>query len=122
MGLSCVCPEEGAWYYGTDEEFRPLRTKRSRRCVSCAVKLRPGAEVLEIWRTRGPNDDIEERIHGDDYDAVPMASWWMCAACGEIFLNLTAYGYCVDFDESMQEQLEEHKFLEAERIAALTKP
>ena len=41
-------------------------------------------------------------------DEIDMAPYFLCAKCGEIFLNLAAYGYCVDINENMQTQLEGH--------------
>ena len=54
---------------------------------------------------RGPRSVVEERIMGDE---IYIAPWFLCSKCGEILLNLTAYGYCVELQESMEEQLHEH--------------
>jgi hypothetical protein len=64
-----------------------------------------GAEVVRIDRWRDPLTDIEEDICGSE---VPLAPVYLCAKCGEKFLNLTAYGYCVDPTNNMFELLKEH--------------
>jgi hypothetical protein len=97
MELSCTCPYEdygdAEWYYWEPEKFSVLKFFRSKRCVSCQELIPYGSLGLEFNRFRFPLNDIEDRIYG--YDAeIPLASWYMCESCGEIFLNLTAIGYC----------------------------
>ena len=74
MSLSCSCGDgDFAWYYsGVPSDVAPLATKRARKCCSCGCKLKPGDDVAEFSRWRGPVTDIEERIFGDE---VPLASW-----------------------------------------------
>lgn len=106
MTLSCECDYDGdvAWYWN-GYDFGPLRTKRSRRCKSCRTVIQPGVVCLSIGRYRPPHSDIEERICGDE---VPLADWWLCEPCGDIYASLVELGYCVDPAESMAEQLGEY--------------
>jgi hypothetical protein len=104
--LSCSCHDGCSWWYTYKEDFIKLETNKRKRCCSCKVLIDKGSEVIAIERWRNPNTDIEERIHGDE---VPLAFNYLCEKCGEIFLNLQAYGYCgIDPSENMQELLEEH--------------
>ncbi|HCY85359.1 MAG TPA: hypothetical protein DHV36_09525 [Desulfobacteraceae bacterium] len=110
MGLSCSCDQEWdgegvAAYSPTD--FTKLETKRRRRCCSCNQLIDVGASCLEFRRVRLAQDEIEERIYGDDNE-ISLASKYMCEDCGEIFLNLEDLGYCVDYTECMSAALAEY--------------
>ena len=108
--LSCSCPEwdDEAWFYMVPDDFSTLKRKRAVRCRSCGKLVKPGDECIEFERKRGPRTDIEERIMGDE---IPMASWYQCASCGEMYLNLNAYGYCISPDENVFTLLKEHQNL-----------
>jgi hypothetical protein len=69
--------------------------------------LNIGQEVLKFECFRYPLTDIEEKIFGNGGE-IPLADKFHCEKCGEIFLNLTAYGYCVDLTVNMDELLQEH--------------
>jgi hypothetical protein len=59
---------------------------------------------------RYPKDEIEVRIHGDDLAEIPMASWYMCEGCGELFMCFNALGYCIDIDcDNMDELLKQYQ-------------
>lgn len=107
MGLSCGCPDwyEAEWYYQEPSDFTALNTLRGRRCRSCGSCVQPGSEVLEFTRFREAKLGYEENKFGDTVD---LASHYLCYRCGEIFLNLSAYGYCVYYDDDMRELLREH--------------
>ena len=106
MTLSCGCDYDGdaAWYF-EEVGFSTLKTKRGRRCRSCKTLLKLGAECLRLARWRGPRTDVEDRIHGDE---VPLAAWYLCERCGDIYSALTDLGFCVDLTESMDSQLAEY--------------
>jgi hypothetical protein len=110
MALSCSCREwDGdGWYYFPPEDFETLKTKKSRRCKSCYAVIKPGDECVSFARYRGVKDDVEANIYGDDYCEIPIATWYQCAKCGEIALNLSALGYCVPPDENMYGLLREY--------------
>ena len=111
MGLNCECHNDdydAAWYFQVDDDFSILKTKRSRRCRSCNVVIRPGDTCLHFRRTRAPETDIEERIYGDDWEAVPLAAWYQCEKCGEQYLNLHDKGYCIQPDDNVFSLLKEY--------------
>lgn len=109
MSLSCTCDEwEGAngyWSFRDDEVFSVYTGKRRTRCRSCGSVIAPGDEIVLIEMVRYPLTDIEERICGDE---IPLAPYRFCHKCGEISLNLDAYGYCVDITKPMVDLLHEH--------------
>lgn len=110
MGLSCECSDyddDGeAVYIEPNTDFTKLATIRRRRCCSCKKLIDIGADTIQIDRYRSANDDIEERIYRGP---VPLAYWYLCGECGEIYLNLSDIGYCMSIGEqSMQEFLAEY--------------
>jgi hypothetical protein len=111
MPLTCTCGNDygdSDWYFQVDDDLSTLQTKRSRRCRSCNVKIKPGDVCLALTRTREPNSDIEERIYGDDWESVPMSTWYQCESCGEQYLNLHALGYCIQPDDHVPSLLKEY--------------
>lgn len=110
MGLSCSCSEwdgDGETYWAKDDISILNSGKYSKRCKSCGIKIKQGEHVLEFKRGRGIENDIEERIYGDEMK--PLASVYHCAKCGEIYLNLESLGYCQDYTDNMSELLKEHQ-------------
>lgn len=108
MPLSCYCSEESDYYYDKiPEDFSKLETSRRKRCNSCRQLINIGDEVLKIPTWRYPNSDIEDKIYYAG-GQVPLAPRYLCAKCGEIFLNLTEYGYCVNIEENMHDLLRDH--------------
>lgn len=110
MSLSCSCNFDGDtegwdWWWVAPEDFTPFDGKRRKRCHSCGFLIATGEECAKVWRYRHPLTDIEYNIVGDD---VPLAPRVLCSRCGEIFFNLKEYGYCVNIDKPMPEQLREH--------------
>jgi len=107
MPLSCSCNEwdgEGTGWI-TPNNFSELRTKKAQRCKSCRVLIRPGQQVLKFKRIRYPNSEIELKIYNEDTE-LPMASWYLCSNCGEMFMNFDDLGFCVNPDENMKDLLE----------------
>lgn len=107
MTLSCSCGDPGNydWLYYPGNDFSTLQTKRRRRCCSCKNALSPGDTVLVFDRVRSPAYEIEERIYGDE---VPLATWYMCEPCGEIYLNLEDAGFCLNIEDNMRDNLREY--------------
>jgi len=108
--LSCSCsdfsPEDpGDWWYFIPNDFTKLETHRRRRCCSCNQLIDIGSDCLDFWRERLPYTEIEERISGEE---IAISSLYMCESCGEIYLNLSAIGYCPDIKNNMQECLSEY--------------
>lgn len=120
MPLSCTCydNDDAPWYWWNPDDFAKLKSSKRKRCCSCNSMIDVGSECLEFTRTRRAKNEIEERIYGDDIEAVPLASWYMCESCGEQFLNLTEYGYCVDINDNMHDLLKEHRELKGISVEA----
>lgn len=103
--LSCSCDDYfDTWYYPPDD-FSKFDRKRRKRCVSCKELIDIGSDCIEFEMFCSPRSDIEESIWGDE---VPMASKYMCEKCGEIFLNLSALGYCITIGNNIKEDLEDY--------------
>lgn len=108
--LSCTCPdwendEPGSWWFYEPDRFSTFSAERRERCSSCNKLIDIGGDCLEFRRERTPYTEIEERIKGDE---IGMASLFMCKACGEIYLNLTDLGYCLEITESMRAYMSEY--------------
>lgn len=105
--LSCSCydGDDSEWMW-TDSKEVVLKTKRGRRCCSCNKMIKPGDVAVRFLRSRDSNTDIEERIHGDE---VPLASWFMCEECGDLFWALDELGFCISLgDASMKSLVREY--------------
>lgn len=107
--LSCSCDYFGDgdwWYERSDKHYEPMpHRKRRIRCYSCRKLLHTGETVKRFNKFRQPNNDVEYEIHGDE---VPMAPFFFCEECGEIYDNLTAAGLCVGLEDSMRDNLREY--------------
>jgi len=91
------------------EEQAPLATKRSRKCCSCKAKINVGDMSLAFHRHRSPSgrcNYIEESIYGDE---VPLATWYMCETCGDLYFSLDELGFCCDISESLAAQIKEYR-------------
>ena len=110
MSLSCSCPDfspenPGDWWYFIPSDFSKLKTDKRKRCCSCNELINIGSDCLDFWRERLPYTEIEERISGE---IIQISSLYMCETCGEIYLNLSDLGYCIDIKSNMQKCLEEY--------------
>ncbi len=111
--LSCSCDYGGdadwQWQVPPGFDFTPLSAKRRRTCCSCRKRIAVGDDSVEVWRSRPPSDRcnyIEERIYGDE---VPLASWYLCEACGGLLMAIIDLGFCCYLGgESLQEQIAEY--------------
>lgn len=103
--LSCLCYEDGDWFYDPPEDFSVFPHRRRKRCTSCKTLISQGETCLSFKRARSIRSDIEEDIYGTE---KPLATWYLCEKCGEIWLNLDAIGYCVNPDEDMGELMREY--------------
>ena len=124
MPLSCYCPssEDAEWWWFAPDDYSVLGTKRARRCKSCGELIPVGSIVAEFRRERIPASDIEERIHG--YEGVPMAAWYHCERCADLYFSLEELGFCVAPYDTMLELVKEYAELTAGVLALnrLTKP
>lgn len=114
MSLSCGCGEDfrdGDWWWQIEHspEFIPLLTKRWRKCCSCGKHVTPGDDVVEVYRYRQANTDIEERFHGGE---VPLASWWLCEECGGLAMAINDLGMCYELgpnSQSLKKQIADYR-------------
>lgn len=105
MSLACGCYEsdDGTWWYPPQATTPMPARKRRCRCQSCRRLLAGGEEVYRVCRERRCETDIEERIYGDE---VPLAPWWLCEECGDLWLSLLELGYCTQPDEVREDHAE----------------
>ena len=105
MPLTCSCPWDGEfeWYWWRPNGYSVMPIGRARkRCTSCHILIPHGSIVARIARTRGPKDVIEERIYGEDDDAISLAPAFLCERCADLYFSLTELGFeCVSPYESM---------------------
>lgn len=108
--LSCDCDYEAepgvfCWYYPGDFELMPTLSRR-KRCVSCKILIAPNSEVLCFKRDKVPATEVECKIYGENGE-IPLAPWYLCEKCGEVFLTLYEIGYkCIDPRKTLQAQKE----------------
>jgi len=105
--LSCSCDFTGGgqWYYYPPDDLTIFDQKRRKRCCSCRELIAIGSQCMKFSRCREPRSDIEEEIYGDE---VKLASWYLCESCSEIYLNLTAFGYCYYPGDDLRENLRDY--------------
>jgi predicted RNA-binding Zn-ribbon protein involved in translation (DUF1610 family) len=106
--LSCSCEDWDFewWYERPPEDFEKFeRCARRKRCISCGKLIDFESDCIKFDCYRSPYNWVEENIHGD---AVPIAPRFMCESCGEIFLNLSALGYCLTIGHHIKEDLEDY--------------
>lgn len=114
MSLSCSCDVDGEydWYYDSPSDYSELDTIRARRCSSCKCKVKPGSTVARFYTGRPAKNGIEERIYGDDCDAVPKATLYLCEECADIYFSLSDLGFdCVSPTDNMRETASEYHAL-----------
>jgi len=105
--LSCNCGygDFEWWYERPPEDFTKFTRGRRKRCISCGKLINIGTDCLRFDCYRSAYSHIEENIYGD---VVPIADKFMCEKCGEIFLNLSALGYCLTIGHHIREDLEDY--------------
>lgn len=111
MSLSCSCDtsDDFAWYYHHPTNYSVLDTPKRVRCSSCDDLIAIGATVAKFLRSRPPHDDIEQKIHGDDWDAVPLKPYYLCERCADLYFSLVELGYeCVSPDDNMLDLVAEY--------------
>jgi hypothetical protein len=120
MGLTCSCDFEwdgDGWCFTGETTQTTLGGKRAKKCISCGERIPVGAAALAHGRMRGPRDEIEERIRGEE---VPIASQHHCERCGDLHDSLVELGYCVNPSDDMRSLVMEYaetKAREAENTA-----
>lgn len=109
MSLYCSVDADGDydWYWEPDSKGQqPLSTKRSRRCCSCKSKIKVGETALKLFIWRPPENDIEERIHGDE---VYLAPKYFCETCADLSDSLNELGFCYDINQSLAQQIKDYR-------------
>lgn len=104
MSLSCECAFDGDydWYYEPPHDYTNLETKQRRRCCSCKTLINLGSTVAKFYRDRPPKDDIELNIYGEGGE-VPLATWYMCEECADLYFSISELGFCINLgNESMR--------------------
>lgn len=105
MGLSCDCDmgDGDSWSYTQPEDYSVLSTRRRKRCCSCKILIGVGDTVVKFERTQPlAYDSIAAKIYGDDY---PLAPWYMCESCGDLYFSLDELGFCIYIDQESMPQL-----------------
>lgn len=115
MGLSCECGDDYAWYGAPEDEYRPLSTKRARRCMSCNELIHVGDLSIRFYCYRSAENDIEERIHGDE---VPMANRYYCERCADLYWSLIELGFCMNLNDDMRENVKTYAELYGKKKVA----
>ena len=103
MTLSCDCSwndDSADWYWRHPNDYSELTTPRRRRCCSCNTLINLGSVVTKFHRYRSANSEIEENIYGDE---VPLASWYMCEECSDLYYTFTGLNFCIDIGDDMHD-------------------
>jgi hypothetical protein len=104
--LSCTCYDGyGDWWYLPPNDFTVFHGKRRKRCCSCGKLIEIGSQCAALDRYRFSKSYVEENIYGDE---VPLAYWYLCEPCAEIFFNLNEVGYCYYAGDDLREYLREY--------------
>jgi hypothetical protein len=124
MSLSCSCDRgEDGWYYLPPEDYTHLDTKRSRKCCSCKTVIRIGELCAKFERETNPDaDSVDWRIYGDE---KPLASWFMCERCADLYFSITELGFCITIggaDGDMREMVKEYAAIAEERRSRRNAP
>lgn len=114
MSISCASDSFDSdacdWWWIWDQAQTTIQTKRSRKCCSCSEKIKVGDTATKIKRFRGPKNDIEESIYGDE---VALAPWFLCETCSDLAMSLDELGFCFDLGgESLKDQIKEYREIE----------
>jgi hypothetical protein len=122
MPLSCSCeePDEAEFYWTESSDYSAMPVlNRRKRCTAagCGKLINAGETVLMFERSRYPVSDIEERIYGDGYDAVPLAERYLCETCADLYLSLRELRFCVSPDENIRELVREYAAMQEEARA-----
>jgi len=107
--MQCECVEYDPifhQFYVKDHPAEHVYEKiRRTRCRSCKKVIKKDDLCYVSARYRVPKNDIEERIYGSE---IRLADWYLCEGCGDIYLNLTDIGYCIDIGKNMKNELAEY--------------
>lgn len=108
--LACDCDygDDVAYWYETDDEVRPLATKRMRRCCSCKDRIAVGDDCQSFTRWRNPNyGSVAERIFGEGGEE-PLATWYLCDRCAGLYESLDSLGFCGLLGQDLRKSCREY--------------
>lgn len=111
MPLTCGCFYDGdvEWYWFEPEDYREMPARRRRAsCSSCKKLINTGSVVAEFRRARGARGEIECSMYGYDEDSVPLASYWLCEECADLWFSLFELGFCPEPDENQLDLVDEY--------------
>ncbi|NCC28227.1 MAG: hypothetical protein EOM22_08805 [Gammaproteobacteria bacterium] len=111
MTLSCTCHDDDGdyeWLLHSPSDYSTLNTNRRKRCKSCGTLIDIGAIVARFERNRRTRGDIEGRIYGEDGHPIPIAEWYHCEECADLYFSLTELGFCVHPEDDMRELVREY--------------
>lgn len=94
------------WYFYIPNDFSVFDKKRRKRCCSCRKLISLNDICVCFERNRPTRSDVEERIYGDE---IPLAPYYLCEKCGEIYYNLHELEYDTPLGENMQDLLAEYR-------------
>ena len=110
--LSCYCDDYGDESYNWVEpqDYTTLQTKRRKRCISCKELIDVGAICLCLERERAPYTEIEAQIMDCDSweKVIPMAPWYMCERCSDLYWSLRELGFCIGLPDNMLNLVKEY--------------
>ncbi len=113
--LTCGCSEidfePGEIRYYFPDDFDKLETSKRKRCTSCKKLIEINSFIVAFDWFKVPKYDIEINIYGEDGE-IPRAKTYLCEICGEIYLNLMDLGYCMEYNDNMDEMLKEYHEIE----------
>lgn len=119
MGLTCSCDndywEPGAKLWFGPKEYKPLATKRSRKCCSCGDRISIGDTCCEVPRVKVPDTEIECRIYGEDGE-IPLAPAHMCERCADLSFSLEELGYCAQPWEDQRDLVRDYADMHAPEV------
>ena len=109
MPLSCECDwwDGEGWTYLPPECYVNFCGQRRKRCCSCHELIDIGALTAIFERICAPRSDTEALIRGDDAE-IPLASWYMCERCADLYFSLDELGFCISLGEDMRELVAEY--------------
>ena len=118
MPLTCSCDldDDCSWYFNHPNDYilMPPRLRRA-RCRSCHTLINYGETVAEFTRSRVPRSDYEAYRFGEGPEAIPLATWYLCEGCADLYFSLYELGYeCIAPNENMRELVREYAELRGE--------
>lgn len=115
MSLSCSCdsPYDGESFFWRDQYDTTMPVGIRKRCCSCKDLINISAFATAFPRFRSPLPDAEEAIHDEE---VPLANWYLCETCSDLFWSLDALDYCIGLGENMHDLVCDHVEMQENKL------